>query len=318
MSLATCGANRVGNHRIIDDKADAVDGCNRLPVTTGFSAGSLKRGGEMTTSATSKPATPGVDNDAAEKRRIVSEEATSILRDDFDHDLGVSYGPHPRQVFDCYYPVNATDAPVMVFLHGGGFRLGSPGPVAYYGRPILEAGGVFVSLGYRLAPEIRFPDTTEDAELGLAAIGDSVRARGANSDSMYLSGHSAGASLAAMAALRPQTPATKGIAGLVLVSGMYNDSVRSPEIENFDSPRYVPDLTQALEHIPSKTIVIAGDHDLPTVLPAALAIIDAIQAADGSVEFFVEDDADHFEAIRGFATAGTPTANAVLQMMGLA
>jgi acetyl esterase/lipase len=272
----------------------------------------------MTTSATSQPAPAGADNDAAEKRRIVSEEETSKLRNEFDHDLGVSYGPHPKQVFDCYYPAQPTGAPVMVFLHGGGFRLGSPGPVAYYGRPILEAGGVFCSLGYRLAPEVRFPDTTEDAELGLAAIEEAVRARGANGDSMHLSGHSAGASLAAAAALRPQTPVTKAIAGLVLVSGMYIDSARSPEIENFESPRYVPDLTRALEQTPPKTIVIAGDRDLPAVMPAALAIIDAIQATAGAVEFFVEEDADHFEAIRGFATAGTPTATAVLQMMGLA
>jgi arylformamidase len=272
----------------------------------------------MTTSATSQPAAAGADNDAAEKRRIVSEEATRILRDEFAHDLGVSYGAHPKQVFDCYYPAKASGAPVMVFLHGGGFRLGSPGPVAYYGRPILEAGGVFVSLGYRLAPEVRFPDTIEDAELGLAAIGEAVRAKGANGDSMHLSGHSAGATLAASAALRPETPETKAIGGLVLVSGMYNDSVRSPEIENHESPRYVPDLTKALEHTPPKTIVIAGDRDLPAVMPAALAIIDAIQAAEGTVEFFVEDDADHFQAIRGFATAGTPTATAVLQMMGLA
>jgi pimeloyl-ACP methyl ester carboxylesterase len=272
----------------------------------------------MTTSATSQPPAAATDNEAAEKRRVVNEEATSLLREEFDHVLGVSYGSHPRQVFDCYYPAEVTGAPVMVFLHGGGFRLGSPGPVAYYGRPILEAGGVFASLGYRLAPEVRFPDTIEDAELGLAAIGDAVREKGANAEAMHLSGHSAGASLAAGAALRPQTPVTKAIAGLVLVSGMYDDSVRSPEIENFESPRYVPDLTKALEQIPPKTIVIAGDRDLPTVMPAALAIIDAIQVASGTVEFFVEDDADHFEAIRGFATAGTPTATAVLQMMGLA
>ena len=270
----------------------------------------------MTTSATSQPAT--ADADAAEQRRVANDAATNSLRDEFEHELGISYGPHPKQVFDCYYPADATNAPVMTFIHGGGFRLGSPGPVAYYGRPILESGGLFVSLGYRLAPEVRFPDTTEDAELGLAAIKELAVAKGAKSDSLYLSGHSAGASLAALAALRPQTPVTKAIGGLVLVSGMYNDSVRSPEIGNDESPRYVPDLTKALERIPPQTIVIAGDRDLPTVMPAALAMIEALQAANEAVQFFVEENADHFEAIRGFATAGTPTATAVLKMMGLA
>jgi arylformamidase len=265
----------------------------------------------MTTAATS-PAT--ADADAAE-RRPADEAATNILRAEFEHELGVAYGPHPKQVFDCYYPETTTNAPVMIFLHGGGFRLGSPGPVAHYGRPVLQAGGVFVSLGYRLAPEVRFPDTAEDAELGLAAISELATARGAKGDSMYLSGHSAGASLAALAALRPQTSVTKAIGGLVLVSGMYNDSVRSPEIANDASPRYVPDLTKAVEHIPPQTIVVAGDRDLPAVMPGALAMTEALRAADGAVQFFIEAN---FEAIRGFATAGTPTATAVLTMMGLA
>jgi acetyl esterase/lipase len=270
----------------------------------------------MTTSATSQPAPAAAD--PAEQRRVANDAATNLLRDEFAHELGVSYGPHPKQVFDCYYPRDTANAPVMVFIHGGGFRLGSPGPVAHYGRPILESGGIFVSLGYRLAPEVRFPDTTEDAELGLAAIREMAASMGAKSDSLYLSGHSAGASLAALAALRPQTPATKDIAGLVLVSGMYTDSVRSQEIGNSESARYVPDLTKALERIPPMTIVIAGDHDLPTVMPAALAMIDALEAVGGAVQFFTEENADHFEAIRGFATAGTPTATAVLQMMELA
>jgi arylformamidase len=270
----------------------------------------------MTTSATSQPAT--ADAEAAERRRITNDAATHTLRDEFEHELEISYGPHPKQVFDCYYPADVANAPVMVFIHGGGFRAGSPGPVAYYGRPILEAGGLFVSLGYRLAPEVRFPDTAEDAELGLAAISEMAAAKGAKGDSLFLSGHSAGASLAALAALRPQTPATKSIGGLVLVSGMYNDSVRSPEIGNNESPRFVPDLTKALERIPDQTIVIAGDRDLPSVMPAALAMIEALKEKDGAVQFFVEENADHFEAIRGFATAGTPTATAVLKMMGLA
>jgi acetyl esterase/lipase len=270
----------------------------------------------MTTSATSQPATTTAD--AAEQRRIANDTATKLLRDEFEHELGVSFGPHPKQVFDCYYPGDTANAPVMVFIHGGGFRLGAPGPVAHYGRPILESGGIFVSLGYRLAPEVRFPDTTEDAELGLAAITETTSARDANTDGLYLSGHSAGASLAALAALRPRTTATKAIAGLVLVSGMYNDSVRSPEIGNNESRWYVPDLTKALERIPPQTIVIAGDHDLPQVMPAAHAMIDALKAAGGAVQFFTEENADHFEAIRGFATAGTPTATAVLQMMNLA
>ena len=85
----------------------------------------------MTTSARPRNHLPSnvLDPDAAERRRIASEEATSTLRADFEHQLSIFYGLlHPRQIFDCYYPRHTTDAPVMVFLHGGGFPSRLPGP----------------------------------------------------------------------------------------------------------------------------------------------------------------------------------------------
>lgn len=261
-------------------------------------------------------AASGIDLDAAERRRVANEAETLRIREDFAHELNVAYGSHPRQIFDYYLPTGAPSGPVMVFLHGGGFRLGSPGPVAYYGRPILEHGGVFISLGYRLAPEVRFPDTAKDVELGLSRIAEHLSSHGIAPSQMFLSGHSAGAALAAFAALRPRTSEESSLLGLVLVSGMYDYSVHTEEVGH-SSDRYVPNLTTAIEHVPPHTIVIAGDRDLPAVMPAANAMVDALRAQDGSVEFFIEDDADHFDAIRGFATSDSPIARAVLSMMAL-
>ena len=181
--------------------------------------------------------TAGVDPDAAERRRILNETATDRLRGDFPHELSIPYGRHSRQVFDCYLPVGTPKGPVMVFLHGGGFRLGAPGPVAHYGRPILEQGGIFVSLGYRLAPEMRFPDTAEDAELGLEAVAKHVAASGGDRERLFLAGHSAGAALAAFVALRPATPVTAALRGLVLVSGMYDFTRLSEEVGHRSSAR---------------------------------------------------------------------------------
>lgn len=256
--------------------------------------------------------------DPAERRRIVNEAATSRLRDDFAHQLDIAYGSNPKQVFDCYVPAAKPAGPVMIFLHGGGFRLGAPGPVAYYGRPILENGGIFISLGYRLAPEVRFPDTAEDVELGLIAISRHLESQGFDSAQTFLSGHSAGAALAAFCALRPQSKEESQLKGLVLVSGMYDFSAHAEAVGNHASARYVPDLCSAIEHVPPHSIVVAGDRDLPAVMPAAEAMVAALRASGGSVEFFIESDADHFEAIRGFAQSESPVGRAVLTMMTLA
>jgi arylformamidase len=217
---------------------------------------------------------------------------------------------------------SAVAAPVLVFLHGGGFRGGEPSFNGYQGRVYLEAGSVFVSMGYRLTPEVRFPDTCEDVELGLVWLYEHIAERGGDPGRIYLAGHSAGAMLAAAVGLR-ELPAelhlpAELIKGLVLISGMYNVEHHSDAIINRDSRRYVAELSMAIERVPAHTMLVGGDQDFPAVLPDARALQAAIQAHGGSAELFVEPQADHFAANRGFITPGSPVSRAASAMLDLA
>lgn len=260
---------------------------------------------------------PGVDPEAMRARRAEAEALTQSVRQDFSHELGLAYGDHPRQLLDLYLPEQPA-GPTLVFLHGGGFRAGDPGSNGYHGRPYLEHGAIFVSMGYRLAPEVRFPDCCDDLEAGLGWLQSHVGERGGDPERIYVSGHSAGATLAAMVAMRPvHLRPPELIRGLVAISGMYDYSRRSPEVTSFDSPRFVPRLTEAIERLPDHTIVVAADHDLPSCLPDAEALVAAIRSRGGSVETFVEPDADHFQANRSFITAGGAVFGAAARMMKL-
>jgi hydroxyquinol 1,2-dioxygenase len=252
-----------------------------------------------------------------------SRSRTESARARFEHER-VSYGDHPRQVMDVWSPPQPTGggdpggrgaAPVLVFLHGGGFRVGEPANDAYVGVPVLEQGGIFVSMGYRLVPDARFPESCEDVDLGLRWLRDHVAERGGDPARIYISGHSAGAMLAAMAALRPggEPP----VAGAVLVSGMYDFTPQPAEIVDTASPRYVPTLAEAIEYVPGHTVVVAGDSDLPRCVPDARALVEAIRGRGGSVELFIEPEANHFQAIYGMASADGAVARATLRMMGL-
>ena len=257
----------------------------------------------------------GVDP-ALEARRTEQRARTDAMRARFGHELNVAYGDHPGQVLDVYRPTStATSAPVLVFVHGGGFLTRAPGFDAYHGAPYVERGSVFVSMGYRLVPDLRFPDTVGDIERGLQWLVDHVAERGGDPERIFLSGHSAGAMLAAAIGLRETQPDV--VKGLVLISGMYDVTRHSDEIINRDSPRYVPKLAEAIERIPAHTILVGGDRDLPAVLPDAEALLAAIQARGGSAELFVEPDADHFQANRSFVSSDGAVAQAVSRMMSL-
>jgi acetyl esterase len=70
----------------------------------------------------------------------------------------VQYGPHERNVLDLWKARSGKPAPLVVFIHGGGFRGGDkshvPSPLL---EGCLESGISVMSVNYRLSPEVRFP-----------------------------------------------------------------------------------------------------------------------------------------------------------------
>ena len=70
----------------------------------------------------------------------------------------VSYGPHERNVLDLWKAKSSAPTPLVVFIHGGGFRAGSKDGVPVGLLEGLLAKGISVmAINYRLSPEVSFP-----------------------------------------------------------------------------------------------------------------------------------------------------------------
>ena len=70
----------------------------------------------------------------------------------------VKYGPHGRNVLDLWQARSDTPTPLVVFIHGGGFRAGSKEGVPVGLLTRLLANGISVmAINYRLSPEVSFP-----------------------------------------------------------------------------------------------------------------------------------------------------------------
>ncbi len=61
---------------------------------------------------------------------------------------------HERQVLDIYAPDDATDLPVVFWIHGGGWQTGDKTSIQIKPRVFAERGFVFVSTNYRLLPHV--------------------------------------------------------------------------------------------------------------------------------------------------------------------
>ncbi|WP_042703977.1 alpha/beta hydrolase [Azospirillum sp. B506] len=101
------------------------------------------------------------------------------------------------------YADGPAGGPVLLFFHGGGYVVGSLDSHDGLCRSIASKSGVsVVSVGYRLAPEHRFPTAFDDAVDALDWLGRNGAVLGLDAGRLAVGGDSVGGSLAAAISLR--------------------------------------------------------------------------------------------------------------------
>jgi acetyl esterase/lipase len=146
--------------------------------------------------------------------------------------LDVAYGEHPRQQLDVLRSVRQPPgAPVLVHVHGGtwvGGRRARQSQTLRY--EFARRGWVSIAAGYRVSPDATFPDHLVDVKRVVAWVRDHADELGADPTRLVVSGVSAGAHLAALAALTPNDPALQpgferadtSVLGCISTSGIYD------------------------------------------------------------------------------------------------
>jgi len=117
---------------------------------------------------------------------------------------GIAYANHNGVELqgDFYLPKDAKTAPALVAIHGGGWVAGVRTAFQYWG-PYLAARGIAVfAISYRLATKTKtFPEAVQDVLAGMQFVRGKAGAFGIDPARIGLIGASAGAHLAALAAL---------------------------------------------------------------------------------------------------------------------
>ncbi len=84
---------------------------------------------------------------------------------------GITYGPHERNVLDLWQPESVEPAPLVVYIHGGGFRGGSKESLRTSTLSgFLRAGISVAAIHYRLVPEHPLPAAHEDARRAIQLL----------------------------------------------------------------------------------------------------------------------------------------------------
>jgi acetyl esterase/lipase len=122
----------------------------------------------------------------------VVPEGTKTFRD-------VAYGPHAeRNVLDVYVPAEAKGPlPLVIWVHGGGWRNGSKGA----GGPalgLLKEGFAVASINYRLTGNAPFPAQIEDCKAAVRFLRAKSKEYGLDGERFGVWGSSAGGHLVAL------------------------------------------------------------------------------------------------------------------------
>jgi acetyl esterase len=99
------------------------------------------------------------------------------------------------------YAPSAQRLPVLVYFHGGGFTIGSIASHDTLCRTLAQRSGcAVVSVGYRLAPEHRFPTAVDDAWEATQWVARAGTTLGLDAGRLALGGDSAGGTLGTVCA----------------------------------------------------------------------------------------------------------------------
>ncbi len=242
----------------------------------------------------------------------------------FAADAGLGFRDGPT--LDLYGPGRAEgrQRPVVLFVHGGGWRNGDKANVREKPQGFVTRGYLFASANYRLDPPVTPRDQGADVAAAVAWLRDHAADHGGDGDTIFLMGHSAGAHLAALVGtddrlLAPHRLAPAALAGIVLLDGAGYDvprqmaAARLPMLQRTYREAFGPDpefhraaspithVTKGRRYPPFLIFHVGQRRDSRE---QAEAFAERLRTAGGEVTTEHEPDENHLSINRDLGAAG--------------
>lgn len=147
-------------------------------------------------------------------------------------------GVEDRQVGDVrirvYAPDTPTPLPIVVYFHGGGWLLGDLDTHDCLCRHLANRSAcVVVAVGYRRAPECKYPGALNDCMAVVRHIAENAEEYQADAGRIAVAGDSAGGNLAAAAALRARDEGGPKIALQLLIYPITDNNFGTASYKDF-------------------------------------------------------------------------------------
>jgi acetyl esterase/lipase len=257
---------------------------------------------------------------------IKGNELTAQTRSELPHYLDIPYGENPKQRLDLYLPNGSVArAPVLLFIHGGGFLEGDRAHYGFIARPYAPHGIITAVMSYRLTGSgAVYPAQEDDVKAAILWLYRHIATYGGDPTALYVTGHSAGAVLSAevgvdLAWLTQAGVDAQILRGIAPVSGPY-------DLRNFaELANYVPTARASAEASPllhinapvPYAVVAHGTHNAEedSFSASSSALITALRKQGTHVDVVVLAGSGHIATAMALGAPESPLSNAVLAMI---
>ena len=152
-------------------------------------------------------------------------DGSAAARRTLEARLGLRYGPTLDEYLDVF-PASRRYAPILVFLHGGYWRILSARNFSFVASGPVAAGVTVAVVNYSLCPAVTLDEIVRQTRSAIVWLWRHAREHNADPENIHVCGHSAGGQLTAMAALTewkrdyglPRTVVKSGIP----ISGLFD------------------------------------------------------------------------------------------------
>jgi acetyl esterase/lipase len=179
-----------------------------------------------------------------------------------------------RQTLDVYAPAGGKNLPVVVWVHGGGWKRGDKADVHNKPKAFTERGFVLVSTNYRFVPNVTVDQIAGDVAKAIRWTHDHAKEYGGDPATIIVMGHSAGAQLAALVCtdgryLQAEKLSLSIIKACVPVDGDTYDvpmQIKTVEEKRAKSYRVTFGDEESQKNLSSVTHVAKGKHIPPFLI----------------------------------------------------
>lgn len=263
---------------------------------------------------------PGVD---IPEYMVLYNVNSAKIRQEIPCKLNIAYGSTPAEQLDIFC-AKQPNAPVLVFIHGGYWSMSDSKENSFIAKGLVDAGVTTVVINYALCPQVTIDEIVRQTRAAIAWVYRNAESFGGDRNRIYVSGHSAGGHLTAMAMITDWEndyglPADI-IKGGCTISGLF-------DLMPFPHTWLQPNLqlsadevlrNSPINHIPEKAgslIVTYGALETEEFARQSQDFLAVWKAKGLDGEYLPLPGKHHFATVVDFLDANSPLCSAVLELI---